>query len=148
MPFYKVSDMNTPGNEIELVKSNNYVTAEQIARRAWKPVDEIPAMVFAKVGAAVFLNRKRLVKEPFLLDNNTMCYSFDTDAWDTDFGRSQFERIDLTSLVQVGALPSYNACDVEDIETDMPTNMEEQHQIGAFLRSLDSLITLHQRKQK
>ena len=147
IPFFKVSDMNTPGNETELVKSKNYVTAEQIARNAWKPVNEIPAMFFAKVGAAVFLNRKRLVRESFLLDNNTMCYSFNSRAWDTDFGRAQFERINLASLVQVGALPSYNACDVEAINVYMPNNMKEQQQIGAFFRSLDTLITLHQRKR-
>ena len=75
-----------------------------------------------------------------------MCYSFDEDEWNTDFGRSQFERINLTSLVQVGALPSYNACDVEGIEIRLPDNLEEQHKIGAVFRSLDSLITLHQRK--
>ena len=106
----------------------------------------VPAMFFAKVGAAVFLDRKRLVRRPFLLDNNTMCYSFDEDEWNTDFGRSQFERINLTSLVQVGALPSYNACDVEGIEIRLPDNLEEQHKIGALFRNLDSLITLHQRK--
>ena len=147
VPFYKVSDMNTPGNETELIDSNNYVTAEQIAKKSWKPVTNVPAMFFAKVGAAVFLDRKRLVRRPFLLDNNTMCYSFDEDEWNTDFGRSQFERINLTSLVQVGALPSYNACDVEGIEIRLPDNLEEQHKIGAVFRSLDSLITLHQREE-
>ena len=146
VPFYKVSDMNTPGNETELIDSNNYVTAEQIAKKSWKPVTNVPAMFFAKVGAAVFLDRKRLVRRPFLLDNNTMCYSFDEDEWNTDFGRSQFERINLTSLVQVGALPSYNACDVEGIEIRLPDNLEEQHKIGALFRNLDSLITLHQRE--
>ena len=146
LPFYKVSDMNTPGNETELINSNNYVTAEQIARKSWKPVTGVPAMFFAKVGAAVFLDRKRLVRRPFLLDNNTMCYSFDENEWNTDFGRSQFERINLASLVQVGALPSYNACDVESIEIRIPDNLEEQYQIGTFFQQLDHLITLHQRK--
>ncbi|MEC4177074.1 restriction endonuclease subunit S, partial [Adlercreutzia sp. R7] len=146
VPFYKVSDMNTPGNETELIESNNYVTSEQIARKAWKPVVDVPAMIFAKVGAAVFLDRKRLVRKPFLLDNNTMCYSFNKSEWDTDFGRSQFERINLAALVQVGALPSYNTRDVEDIEVLIPNNLEEQRQIGSLFAKLDSLITLHQRE--
>lgn len=144
IPFYKVSDMNKPGNETELIGSNNYVTAEQIARKGWKPIMDVPAMLFAKVGAAVFLNRKRLVKKPFLLDNNTMCYSFDKNEWDIDFGRSQFERLDLASLVQVGALPSYNACDVESMTVYLPSNLDEQRHIGSFFQQFDSLITLHQ----
>ena len=146
IPFFKVSDMNLNGNEYELVYSNNYVTQEQIERKKWKPITEVPAIFFAKVGAAVMLNRKRLVNTPFLLDNNTMAYKFGND-WDTNFGRTLFDTINLASLVQVGALPSYNANDVESIEIALPT-IEEQKKIGAYFSNLDHLITLHQRKYK
>ena len=143
-PFFKVSDMNTPGNEYELVASNNYVTAEQIARMGWRPISQVPAIFFAKVGAAVMLNRKRLVNEPFLLDNNTMTFSMDSSLLDTQFGRSLFERLDLTSLIQVGALPSFNSSDVESIFVSLPSTMNEQRQIGQYLCDLNTLITLHQ----
>ena len=138
--------MNTPGNEYELVASNNYVTAEQIARMGWRPINQVPAIFFAKVGAAVMLNRKRLVNEPFLLDNNTMAFSMDSSLLDTQFGRSLFERLDLTSLIQVGALPSFNSSDVESISVSLPSTMNEQRQIGEYLCDLNTLITLHQRK--
>ena len=143
-PFFKVSDMNTPGNEYELVASNNYVTAEQIARMGWRPINQVPAIFFAKVGAAVMLNRKRLVNEPFLLDNNTMAFSMDSSLLDTQFGRSLFECLDLTSLIQVGALPSFNSSDVESISVSLPSTMNEQRQIGQYLCDLNTLITLHQ----
>ena len=56
-PFFKVSDMNTPGNEYELVASNNYVTAEQIARMGWRPINQV-------------------LIAPFLLHRSTLhCYS-------------------------------------------------------------------------
>ncbi|RHJ25094.1 restriction endonuclease subunit S [Bifidobacterium bifidum] len=145
-PFFKVSDMNTPGNEYELAASKNYVTAEQIARMGWHPLNQVPAIFFAKVGAAVMLNRKRLVNEPFLLDNNTMAFSMDSSLLDTQFGQSLFERLDLTSLIQVGALPSFNSSDVESISVSLPSTMDEQRQIGQYLCNLDTLITLHQRK--
>ena len=145
VPFYKVSDMNKAENEHEMVISNNYVTTEQITRRGWKPIDNVPAIFFAKVGAAVLLNRKRLCRFPFLLDNNTMAYSMDQNTLDADFAKTLFETIDLTSLVQIGALPSYNAGDVEDIKVSIP-RINEQKQIAAYFRNLDRLITLHQRK--
>ena len=145
-PFYKVSDMNLEGNEFQLRRANNYVTDEQIERKRWKPINEVPAMFFAKVGAAVLLNRKRLVDEPFLLDNNTMAYSFDCRFWDVAFGRILFDGLDLTSLVQVGALPSYNASDIESMEVAIPSKIAEQVKIGALFAKLDSLIALHQRK--
>lgn len=144
-PFYKVSDMNNYGNEQEMTCANNYVTDEQIIRKNWKPITEVPAVIFAKVGAAIMLNRKRLCRFPFLLDNNTMAYKFG-EQWDTNFGKTLFEKIDLTELVQVGALPSYNATDVENLDIKMPADTNEQKVIGEFFANLDRLITLHQRK--
>ena len=144
-PFFKVSDMNTDGNENELVIANNYVTDEQISRKRWNVVTDVPAIFFAKVGAAVMLNRKRLVRFPFLLDNNTMAYIFDKEVWDCDFGKTLFETIDLTKLTQLGALPSYNSSDVEEIEIYIPLKVEQKC-IGSYFKQLDNLITLHQRK--
>ena len=145
IPFFKVSDMNLGGNENEMAVANNYVTAEQIAVHRWSPITELPAIFFAKVGAAVMLNRKRLCRFPFLLDNNTMAYSLSSTKWDADFAKALFGTVDLTSLVQVGALPSYNAGDVESMEIYLPSLLE-QGQIGGFFKQLDRLITLHQRK--
>ena len=147
VPFFKVSDMNSDGNENEMTVANNYVTAEQIADHRWSPITELPAIFFAKVGAAVMLNRKRLCRFPFLLDNNTMAYSLSSTKWDADFAKALFGTVDLTSLVQVGALPSYNARDVESMEIYLPSLLE-QEQIGAYFKHLDHLITLHQRKGK
>ena len=144
-PFFKVSDMNMPGNEHELVASNNYVTPEQIARMGWHPINQVPAIFFAKVGAAVMLNRKRLINKPFLLDNNTMAFSMDSSLLNAQFGQSLFERIDLTSLIQIGALPSYNSSDVESITVSLPSTMDEQCRIGQCLCNMNDLITPHQR---
>ena len=137
--------MNLGGNENEMTVANNYVTAEQIAVHRWSPITELPAIFFAKVGAAVMLNRKRLCRFPFLLDNNTMAYSLSSTKWDADFAKALFGTVDLTSLVQVGALPSYNAGDVESMEIYLPSLLE-QEQIGGFFKQLDNLITLHQRQ--
>lgn len=145
VPFFKVSDMNSGGNENELTIAKNYVTEAQIASHRWSPIEELPAIFFAKVGAAVMLNRKRLCRFPFLLDNNTMAYSLAKGMWDSDFAKALFETVDLTSLIQVGALPSYNAGDVEAMEIWLPS-VPEQTKIGRFFRNLDRLITLHQRK--
>ena len=145
IPFYKVSDMNITGNENELITANNYVTQEQINRNHWNVINDVPAVFFAKVGAAVMLNRKRLCRNSFLLDNNTMAYMFDKSKWNYNFGKTMFDTIDLTLLAQVGAIPSYNASDVENIEILMP-HLKEQGKIGELFTSLDNLITLHQRK--
>lgn len=144
VPFYKVSDMNIERNEYELIIANNYVTYEQINRKKWNIIDDVPAVFFAKVGAAVMLNRKRLVCSPFLLDNNTMAYIFDKKIWDCNFGKTLFENIDLTKLTQVGALPSYNTSDVEAVSVTISEKVEQEF-IGKYFTLMNHLITLHQR---
>lgn len=143
-PFYKISDMNNKENKTEMVKANNYVSEDQIKRRKWKPIEKVPAIIFAKVGAAIMLNRKRLVTNTFLIDNNTMAYSFNK-VWNTQFGKALFETINLIKYAQIGALPSYNNSDVENIQVNIP-KIKEQQKIGQFFKKLDELIDLNQNK--
>ena len=138
IPFFKVSDMNNIGNETEMRNANNYVTQEQIMKNSWKVINETPAIIFAKVGAALMLNRKRLVTRPFLIDNNTMSYSFD-ESWDKDFGLTLFQTINLPKYAQIGALPSYNASDIAMIKVNVP-DVQEQSAIGTLFRTLDDLL--------
>ena len=138
IPFFKVSDMNNIGNETEMRNANNYVTQEQIMKNSWKVIDETPAIIFAKVGAALMLNRKRLVTRPFLIDNNTMSYSFD-ESWDIDFGLTLFQTINLPKYAQIGALPSYNASDIAMIKVNVP-DVQEQSAIGSLFRTIDGLL--------
>lgn len=131
--------MNNIGNETEMRNANNYVTQEQIMKNSWKVIDETPAIIFAKVGAALMLNRKRLVTRPFLIDNNTMSYSFD-ESWDKDFGLTLFQTINLPKYAQIGALPSYNSSDIAMIKVNVP-NVQEQTAIGSLFRTLDDLLS-------
>ena len=144
IPFFKVSDMNNNENEFEMKDANNYVTETQITNRKWKPISEVPALIFAKVGAALMLNRKRLVNVPFLIDNNTMAYIFSKE-WNPHFGKNLFDTLTLPRYAQTGALPSFNGSDIENIEVMLPS-LKEQHVISQFFKNINYLITLHQRK--
>ncbi|HDF7376889.1 TPA: restriction endonuclease subunit S [Staphylococcus aureus] len=138
IPFFKISDMNNKGNEIIMRNANNYVSNGIIESKKWKIITNVPSMIFAKVGAAIMLNRKRLVLEPFLIDNNTMSYSF-LQEWNINFGRTLFQTIYLPKYAQVGALPSYNAKDIGLIKIELPVK-EEQKRIGDFFVWFEELI--------
>lgn len=145
IPFYKVSDLSNVGNEFIMQNANNYVTEELIKKQGWRPVCQLPAIIFAKVGAAVFLNRKRLVLSPSLCDNNTMLFALKPNACEKYFAKYLFDNIYLPSLVQIGTLPSYNASQVEDIVVYMP-HEDEQKCISSFLNKLT--ITITQREKE
>ena len=71
IPFYKVGDMNTSGNEVEMHFSNNYVSNELAASKRWRTA---PAgtVIFPKIGAAIATNKKRILTQLSLFDNNVM----------------------------------------------------------------------------
>ena len=134
VPFFKVSDMNLEGNQKVMVSANNYVNDEQIERLNYKPLNQ-KSVIFAKVGAAVFLERKR-VADNFLIDNNMMAF---TPTEDIDFIRQWFDTVRLSKYAQVGALPSYNASDLKTIKINLPS-LQEQIKIANFLSLVDNKI--------
>ena len=68
-PFFKVSDMNNPGNELFMKAANHWIDEE--ARKKLNAVKHpIGSVVFAKIGAAIHLERKRLLSQESCIDNN------------------------------------------------------------------------------
>ena len=139
-PFFKVSDMNLCGNEVRMTKSNNYVTQEQIERLNYIVVKD-EAIIFAKVGAAIALERKRYAKD-FIIDNNMLAYVPDTNIW---YMKYWFDSIKLSKYIQVGALPSYNASDLAIIKLNLPS-LPEQKAIAEVLTTADDEIATHRKK--
>lgn len=70
-PFYKVSDMNLPGNEWELQEANHYISEEVRLELRARLFPE-GSIVFPKVGGAIATNKKRVIKVAGCVDNNVM----------------------------------------------------------------------------
>ena len=134
-PFFKVSDMNLAGNEHVMLTANHYVTADQIKKNGYRPIGT-SAILFAKVGAAIFHERKRIAQD-FLMDNNMM--AFLPSDLPIDFAKHLFDRVRLSKYAQVGALPSYNASDIGALKVHIPT-LPEQRKIADFLTAVDGRI--------
>ena len=144
VPFFKVSDMNLAGNEIIMQIANNFVDQKQIDRLGYKPITS-DSVIFAKVGAAIFLERKRKARN-FLIDNNMMAFVPGKEL-NYDFCFTQFSTIHLSKFAQVGALPSYNSGDIGIIKVGLPT-LPEQQKIAAFLGAVDARAGLLGRRRE
>lgn len=142
--FLKVSDMNLLNNSVTINSANNYVSDSQIKKNKWAVISQTPAIIFAKVGAALLLNRKRLVKEKFLIDNNMMAFILGKHL-NTEFTNILFKTIYFPQYAQTGALPSMNDFIVEKIEVTIPT-LEEQEKIGNLFTNLDQQILIKKNK--
>ena len=138
IPFYKVSDMNLPKNAKVMQQSNNYVSQSTAKKLRVRPFSE-DAIVFAKVGAAISHERKRIALSPFLIDNNMMAFTPKRKE-DLEFIYHLFQKIKLSKYSQVGALPSYNANDILDIRTFYPTFGNERKKIVTILSLIDNRI--------
>ena len=135
---YKVSDMNISGNEREMLRANNTIDESILKKMKTKAIDR-PSIIFAKVGAAIFAERKRIARKPFIVDNNMMVF---TPNDENDFEYIYWLTLTLcfASRAQIGALPSYNASDISGFVVNIPS-LPEQHKIANLLSAVDDVIT-------
>ena len=144
-PFFKVSDMNLPGNETVMKTSNNWVS-ENIRRRLAATALPAGAIVFAKVGAAVYLERKRILGIPSCVDNNMAAFIPDSTQIDNRFAYYYLLSFPLSSLVAMGALPSLNSSQLRSIPFHFPEDIEEQKAIAQILQDADQEIATLERR--
>ena len=138
-PFFKVSDMNNKGNEIEMLVANNYISD---AMRKQLGAHAFPAttIIFAKVGAAVFLERKKLLAIPSCIDNNMMGFTITDEGCAFQYVLYYFLSFSLGSLVSTTALPSLSGDVLNRIQIPMPPTLAEQQAIAEALSDADALI--------
>jgi restriction endonuclease S subunit len=138
IPFIKVSDMNLLGNERFINTSNNYLERDLI-KRLNITVFPRNSIVFAKVGAALLLNRRRLLATETAIDNNmmaVMCHGVDVG-----FLYHYLTSVDFEIFVQPGAVPSINQKHIHDLDIPKFT-LPEQQKIAEILTAADEQIEL------
>jgi len=138
IPFIKVSDMNSLGNEKYITVANNYVSKE-LAEKLKLTLFEKDSIVFAKVGAALLLNRRRILSHTTIIDNNMMGMIPKKDT-NTQYLYQFYLRVDFSKLVQEGALPSINQKMVGNILVPYPP-LPEQTKIADILTTVDDKIS-------
>ncbi len=137
-PFFKVSDMNNDGNETFMTTANHYVS-EATRKQLNATVFPTGSIVFAKVGAAIFLERKRILSQPSCIDNNMMAFMLDSSQADVRFVYTMLLDTKLGLLVSTTALPSLNGKQLGEIMLRLPP-LPEQRAIATALSDVDTLL--------
>ena len=146
-PFFKVSDMNNLGNEIFMKYSNNYIS-EVIRDEIGFFVFPAHTIVFAKIGAAIFLERKKILLRDSCLDNNMMGYIVDTSKTNLKFLYYVMHNIKLGKLVSTTALPSLKGQEIGQLSTFIPSDQEEQAAISQVLTDIDAELNELKKKRE
>ena len=137
IPFYKVSDMNLPGNEMFMTSSNNYVSAES-AEEMRASLAQPESIIFPKIGAAIATNKKRILTEKSIVDNNVMAVTA-RSVINSKFLYYVLSGFDLMSWsMGAGAVPSIKKSVVVKHEVPVPP-MEVQEAIVEILDKFTNL---------
>ena len=137
--FFKVGDISEAWkqNEKILTKANHYVSRPDLAELRAKLLPT-GTVVFAKIGAAIALNRRAIIGEPSLVDNNVMGLL----AGDLVRPRYLFHFLctqKLNELARATTVPSIRKGDVEGIGLRLPP-LSEQTRIVAEVERRISVV--------
>lgn len=145
IPFFKVGDMSAPSNEVYMNVFSHTVSLET-AKRLRASVLAPNTIVFAKVGAALLLNRRRILTRPSCIDNNIM--GFFPQHCDLNWAFYWLSGLDLGELANPGAVPSVSEGQLRNVSVIVPP-LPEQRAIADFLdretARIDALIAKKQR---
>ena len=133
IPYFKVADMNSAGNEIVLHNSNNFLKTPHSYNLFSKG-----SIVYPKNGGAVFTNKKRILGQDSLVDLNTGCYTPFSQI-DKRYLYYLFSTVDFQKYYKGTALPTVDMDAVKKIVWGLPP-LKEQKRIADQIDCLQQHI--------
>jgi type I restriction enzyme S subunit len=137
-PFFKVADISRAWEEHEvyLREAQNYLSHEEATSLGATPFPS-ETTVFAKIGEAIHLNRRAILAQPSLVDNNIMGLHPNSAILDSRylFFFTCTLKLGLTS--RATTVPSIRKSDVQNINIPVPPLSEQ----GRVVAKIDELLT-------
>ena len=130
--FYKVGSLGQSSSTGYLNESENTISRET-ASALGAFIFPKETLVFAKVGAALFLARVRALPADACLDNNMMGLVVDETKHAPAFVRYAMTLVRFDLIANPGAVPSLNEGQIGNFALAFPPSKAEQEAIAAFL---------------
>ena len=129
VPYFKVSDMNTQGNELYLQYTDSYVNNLYSG-----PIFEEGSFVFPKNGGAVLTNKKRILTQTSVVDLNTGVFTTSC-LLNPDFAFYLFTSIDFSKIHKGAVIPTVDSSVIGNLIYGLPP-IEEQKRIAATIKTI------------
>lgn len=131
LPFYKVGDLATRGNDRYMGRPSNTISFETAVKLR---VHVVPkgAIVYAKIGAALLLNRRRITTVPCAIDNNMTAYVPREENLISRWAFYWTSILDFGIFANPGAVPSLSEGDQAQLPIAIPP-VAEQRAIADYL---------------
>ena len=134
--FAKVSDMNLPGNELEIVRTNHTIDDETVDRLRIN-VHQAGTVIFPKIGGAIATNKRRILVRPTAIDNN--CLGITPSAgMSTSYLFLLLSSIDFTAYQAGTSVPALSQGTLGQILVGLPP-LAEQSRIVTRVTALRRL---------
>ena len=141
IPFYKVSDMNSLGNE-KFMRAAEITLDDCEIERLGIHVRERGTVIFPKRGGAIATNKKRILTFPSAYDLNIMgVLPYNVP---TDFFYQWLQSTDLAALSDGSNVPQLNHKDIDPLPFPLPPLPEQQ----AIVSEVESRLSIADEVEK
>ena len=131
LPFYKVGDLKA-SMDGRLMAAPEHTISREIALKLRAAIIPIGSILYAKIGAALSLNRRRVTFCNCCIDNNMTAYTPQKKFIRTDWAFYWLSILNFDIYKNPGAVPSLSEGDQGALPILVPP-LEEQIQIADFL---------------
>ena len=131
LSFYKVGDLVASSDGRSMGVSLNTVSYETAAKLRARVISA-GAILYAKIGAALLLNRRRLSTKPCCVDNNMTAYVPKPSAASAEWAFYWMSTLDFGKVANPGAVPSFSEGDQAVLPLLLPPPAD-QRAIADFL---------------
>ncbi|MCA3044163.1 MAG: restriction endonuclease subunit S, partial [Rhodocyclaceae bacterium] len=131
VPVFKVGDIsNAVKSGTRYLRRSPNNLSKEAARKLSTKLMPTSTIVFAKIGEGLKLNRRAVLSQPSLVDNNVMGLIARSNLVTPDYLYWFMQTVELGDLSRATAVPSVRKSDVVDIQIPVP-ELGEQAEIVA-----------------
>jgi type I restriction enzyme S subunit len=135
IPYFKVSDMNTEGNELYLSKTSLFV------EKTNKKIFPKGSIVYPKNGGALLTNKKRILAQDSVVDLNTGCFNPCKHLF-LEYIFSLFVSIDFRDNFKGSNLPTLDMDTMRNLPIPLPPLGEQKRiveKLDEVMKALDEI---------